>query len=92
MPGRFQRRKQKEGKKKNPAFQEKVDYYLQRLAALNDQPSILPELIMEMLPELKVDPALAEAFLMQALTQKNEAIALFLDRLEGPSGGIGPAA
>jgi hypothetical protein len=82
MLGRFPRRKQKEGKKKNPAFQERVNYYLQRLAALGEEPDILPELIQEILPDLEVNPTLAEAFLVQVLNRKDEGTALFLSWLK----------
>jgi hypothetical protein len=81
MPGRLPRRKQKEGKKKTPAFQERVDYYLQRMAVLRNEPDNLPELIQEILPDLEVNPNLAEAFLVQILNRKEEGTALFLSRL-----------
>jgi hypothetical protein len=82
MPGRFPRRKQKEGKKKNPAFQERVDYYFLRMAALREEPNSLPELIQEILPDLEVNPNLAEAFLVQVPNRKDEGTALFLSRLK----------
>ena len=86
MPGRFKRQKPKEGKRKDPAFQGKVDFFLQRLETVREKTDILPELIEELLPDLEADPALAEAFLLQATAQKDELIALFLSRLKDQTG------
>jgi hypothetical protein len=82
MLGRFPRRKQKEGRKKDPAIQERVDFCLQRMAALREEPDILLELIQEILPDLEVNPNLAEAFLLQVLNRKDEGTALFLSRMK----------
>ena len=86
MPGRFKRQKPKEGKRKDPAFRGKVDYFLQRLETIRGKTDILPELIKELLPDLEADPALAEAFLFQATAQKDELVALFLSRLKDQTG------
>ena len=86
MPGRFKRQKPKEGKRKDPAFQGKVDYFLQRLETIQGKTDISPELIKELLPDLEADPALAEAFLFQAMAQKDEPVTLFLSRLKDQTG------
>ena len=86
MPGRFRRQKPKEGKRKDPAFQGKVDYLLQRLETIRGKTGILPGLLKELLPELEADPALAEAFIFQATAQKDELMALFLSRLKDQTG------
>jgi hypothetical protein len=86
MPGRFKRQKLKEGKRKDPAFRGKVDYFLQRLETIQGKTDILPELIKELLPDLEADPALAEAFLFQATARKDEPVTLFLSRLKDQTG------
>ena len=86
MPGRFKRQKSKEGKRKDPAFQGKVDYFLQRLETIRGETDSLPGLIKEILPDLEADPALAEAFLLQTTAQKDEPMALFLSRLKDQTG------
>ena len=86
MLGRFKRQKPKEGKRKDPAFQGKVDYFLQRLKTIQGETDNLPGLMKELLPELEADPALAEAFLFQTTAQKDEGMALFLSRLKDQTG------
>ena len=86
MPGRFKRQKPKEGKRKDPAFQGKVDYFLQRLETIRGNTDILPGFIKELLPDLEADPVLAEAFLFQTTAQKDEVMALFLSRLKDQTG------
>jgi hypothetical protein len=86
MPGRIKRQKPKEGKRKDPAFQGKVDYFLHQLETIRGEIDILPGLIKEFLPGLEADPALAEAFLFQTTAQKDEGIALFLSRLKDQTG------
>ena len=81
MPGRFKRQKPKEGKRKDPAFQGKVDYLLQRLETIRGNTDNLSGLMKEVVPDLEADPALAEAFLFQATAQKDEGTPLFLSRL-----------
>jgi hypothetical protein len=82
MTGRFKRQKPKEGKRKDPTIQEKVDYFLRRLETVREKTDLLPGLIEELLPGLEADPALAEAFLSRTAAQKDEPIALFLTRLK----------
>ena len=86
MPGRFKRQKPKEGRKKDPAFQEKVNYFLQRLETIRGETDSFPGLIKELLPGLEAEPTLAEAFLTQATAQKDEGRALFLSRLKDQTG------
>jgi len=82
MLGRFKRQKPKEGKRKGPSSQGKVDYFLQRLETIRGKTDNLPGLMNELLPDLEADPALAEAFLSQATAQKDEGVALFLSRIK----------
>ncbi len=82
MTGRFKRQKPKEGKRKDPTFQGKVDYFFRRLETVREKTDLLPGLIEELLPGLEADPALAEAFLSRTAAQKDEPIALFLTRLK----------
>ncbi len=86
MPGRFKQQKSKEGRKKDPAFQGKVDYCLQRLESYRGETDILPRVIEELLPGLEADPTLAEAFLVQATARKDELLASFLSRLKDRTG------
>ena len=86
MPGRFKRQKTKEGKRKDPAIQGKVDLFFQQLETIRGETDLLQGLIKELLPDLEADPALAEAFLFQSTAQKDEVTALFLSRLKDRSG------
>jgi len=86
MPGRIKRQKPKEGKRKDPAFQGKVDYFLQRLETIRGETDILPGLTKELLPDLEADPTLAEAFIFQTMAQKDQVMALFLSRLKDQTG------
>jgi hypothetical protein len=86
MPGRFKRQKPKGGRKKDPAFQKKVNYFLQRLETIRGETDSFPGLIKELLPGLEADPTLAEAFLSQATAQKEKLTALFLSRLKEQAG------
>ncbi len=86
MPGRFKRQKTKEGKRKDPAIQGKVDLFFQRLETIRGKTENLPGLSKELLPDLEADPTLAEAFLSQGTAQKDELTALFLSLLKDRTG------